>query len=346
MIKKELLAKVKSLYPYYKNIAVLNKKSLEMILNKNCNDIKISNESNSCYLDSLLVALFNDNNEMIQKMFLETKLKDTDAKLIKIAEEIRQEMISIYDIIQKGNKKFYCKNLRRLFHNYYIHKRTITKMEKKDWIKDQLEPLDVLNLLQEMFEIKSKTKYSLKTYGANNKKDKKIVRDDTITDNNFISNIEMEQMKNEKLMLKTIYPKYTDNVLFDPTNLWKPTSNVSYKYKITIKKYLAGDFLFIYVNRKTINYTTGDNIKLDTKIIPEIKMKLKDNKFNIYLRSMIIHHGGAEGGHYTTIYECKGLWYEYDDMKSNTKRLIGTFEDVCKMNKSYNLKNLTNLVYY
>lgn len=73
---------------------------------------------------------------------------------------------------------------------------------------------------------------------------------------------------------------------------------------------------------------------------------MKDNKFNIYLRSMIIHHGNHHGGHYTTIYECKGLWYEYDDISSNKKKLIGNFEDVCKVNKSYNLKNFTNLIYY
>lgn len=342
MLKKELLVKVKSLYPYYKNIAILPKNSLKEILDKKCNYITLSNESNSCYLDSLLVALFNDNNDMIKKMFLETKLKETDDKLIKIAEEIRQELIIIYDIIQNGNQNFFCKNLRKLFHNYYIHK----KMENKDWKNEQLEPFDVLNLLQEIFAIKSKTKYNIKVYGANNKKNKKLIRNNIITDNNFISNIEMEQMKNKELMLKKIYPKYTDNVLFDNNNLWKPTSNDKYKYKITMKKYLAGKFLFIHVNRNIINYTTGYKNKLNTKIIPEIKMKLKDNKFNIYLRSMIIHHGEAEGGHYTTIYECKGLWYEYDDISNNKKKLLGTFENICNINNSYYLKNLTNLIYY
>jgi ubiquitin C-terminal hydrolase len=84
--------------------------------------------------------------------------------------------------------------------------------------------------------------------------------------------------------------------------------------------------------------------KLDTKIIPELKLKMKENPKPIYLRSMIIHHGNSGGGHYTCIYECKGRWYEYNDLNTNIT-LIGSFNNVCNMNNEYNLKNCTDLIY-
>lgn len=105
-------------------------------------------------------------------------------------------------------------------------------MDKINWKTDQLAPLDVLNFLDDIFEIKSKTKYNLKVYGANNNKDKKLIRNNTITDNNFIINIDMDQMKKTELLLKTIYPKFIDNAKFDSNNLWQPSSSsTSYKQK-------------------------------------------------------------------------------------------------------------------
>ena len=56
---------------------------------------------------------------------------------------------------------------------------------------------------------------------------------------------------------------------------------------------------------------------------------------------MVIHHGGAGGGHYTCLYECLGDWYHFDDMKSKIKKM-GKFED---LPQKY-FKNCTDLVYW
>ena len=70
--KKDLIVSVKKLYPYYNNLESLKKDDLLKIIDKSCNNIPIYNERNSCYLDSLMVALFHDNNPYVKNMFLES----------------------------------------------------------------------------------------------------------------------------------------------------------------------------------------------------------------------------------------------------------------------------------
>ena len=70
--------------------------------------------------------------------------------------------------------------------------------------------------------------------------------------------------------------------------------------------------------------------KRDNIIIPPLKLKLKEN--NLYLNSIIIHYGfDYNQGHYICLYECKGIWYKFDDMKEllnkNTIELFSKFID-------------------
>ena len=61
------------------------------------------------------------------------------------------------------------------------------------------------------------------------------------------------------------------------------------------------------------------------------------------MNSIIIHQGGKNYGHYTCLYECKGIWYEYDDMNVSNINIIGTLEDIIK-NDNYT-ENITGLFY-
>ena len=350
--KKDLIEKIKKLYPYYKNLESLKKDALTEILSIKCNNIMINNERNSCYLDSLLVSLFHDNNDYIKTLFLESPLNDTDDKLVIIAEEIRDELIKIYNIIQhiKIDKKInYCKNLRTLFQKYYKLK---YPKQKINWVSEQLEALDIINLLNVIFNIKSNIKINKKIYGGNKEnktivfKNLKLLRDNNIKDN-YTSVIPIEKLlTGENLLIKNLYPISIENTIFDEDNLWRPDSKKSETFKRKIEKVtlLSGKFLFIHINRNTIN-NDGDFEKLNTIVIPSLKIKMKENKYNIYLRSIIIHHGAYGSGHYICLYECKGKWYKYDDLKSEIK-LIGNFSDLCEYDDAYYLKNCTNLVYY
>jgi hypothetical protein len=350
MTKKDLIIKIKELYPYYKNLEKMKVSELKEIIDKKCNNILIKNENSSCYLDSLLVSLFHNDNEYIKNLFLNSPLNDfKNKKLLKIANEIRDELIIIYSYIQNINNdddKNYCKKLRKLFQDFYNIKYPDNDI---NWKNDQLEPLDVINMFNEIFNIKKETKINIKQYGTEKItktiifKNLKLINDKNIL-NDFYSIISIDKLLFEdKLEIKKYYPILTEDTTFSTDNLWKPNSKENYIRKIEKNTFLSSPFLFIHINR---NAGFGSEArKLDTKIIPTLKIKMKENDFNLYLKSIIIHHGIFGGGHYTTLYICNGKWYEYDDLKIKVK-LVGDFDDLCKYNNEYYLKNCTNLLYF
>ena len=58
-------------------------------LMKDKNQLNISNENNSCYIDSLLVALFHFKNRVVYNMFFKNKLEH------KYASQIQDELYNI-----------------------------------------------------------------------------------------------------------------------------------------------------------------------------------------------------------------------------------------------------------
>lgn len=347
MKKKELIIKIKELYPYYKNLEKMKVKELNELLEKKCNNILINNKKNSCYLDSLLVALFHDDNKYIKSLFFNSSfINHKNDELNKISINIKKELIDIYEYIQNINneKKInYCKNLRKLFQNFYDIKFPDNDI---DWINEQLEPYDVINILNNIFDIKKETKINVKKYASNkiNKtiiiKKLKLIKDENIL-TDFYSILPFDKLiSKDELEIKKYYPINLEDTIFTSDNLWKVNSKEKYLRKIEKITFLSSKFLFININRNLQNMT-----KLDTKIIPVLKIKMKENKYNLYLKSIIIHHGNFGGGHYTTLYICNGIWYEYDDIKKN-KTEIGNFNDVCNYNNNYYLRNCTNLLYY
>lgn len=350
MTKKDLIIKIKEMYPYYKNLEKMKVNELKEIIDKKCNNILIKNENYSCYLDSLLVSLFHNNNDYIKDLFLNSPINDfKDKKLIKIANKIKEELIIIYEYIQNinnDNNKNYCKKIRKLFQIFYNIKYPKNEI---NWINDQLEPLDVINIFNEIFNIKKETKINIKQYGTDKitktiiYKKLKLINNKNIL-NDFYSIISIDKLLFEdNLEIKKYYPILTEDTIFSSDNLWKPNSKEKYIRKIEKTTFLSSLFLFIHINRNA-GYGS-DARKLDTKIIPSLKIKMKENKYNLYLKSIIIHHGIFGSGHYTTLYICNGKWYEYDDLKTKVK-IIGDFEDICKYNDGYYLKNCTNLIYF
>jgi len=354
MNKKDLIIEIKKLYPYYKNLQKMKVAELKEIYEKDCDNFALKNERNSCYMDALFVALFHDKNKYIYNLFLNSDLKTfANDKLNTIAITIKQELENIYTrLFNAGSKKnLTCTNIRKLFHDFFKINYPNRRIE---WKKDQLEPLDVISILDDIIVFKKNTKINTKIYGTN-KKGKtlllsklKTISDKDTSVNNFSSVIPIDTLlSNDKVYLKNLFPKIINDVKFDEENLWKPYSRNSkevYSRKIETISYLSSKLLFITVNR-IFKMGSQDAEKIDSKVIPALKIKLRENADNLYLKSIIIHHGYAGGGHYTTLFNCKGKWYEYDDMKSSID-LIGDFEDMCEHNENYYLKNCTNIIYY
>ena len=324
MTKEGIIKGIKEKYPYYVNLNKYKIDELRKIFNRDCNNIYLYYDgNNSCYIDSLLVSLFNTNNENIKKTILEAPLKTYAKypKLLDTGNKIREELISIYEIIssqKKQSEKKECKNFRLLLQQYFKnYKKYVNKTyDNIEWTRTQNDYADILTFLPVIFDIPNTLKYKL---------------NDRIEYKYFVDLFSLDELLvTDKIYIKDFYPKYKRT--FESENEYGEIEI----FTKTIEC-LAAPFLFILFNRILLSE------KISTRIIPSLKLKLKENTHNLYLNSIIIHRGMKEVGHYTCLYECKGIWYEYDDLNIKNRKIIGPFENIIK-NDDYT-ENISGLLY-
>lgn len=289
------------------------------ILNSNCKDIYIKWSNNSCYMDSLLVALFNKKSKIIEDLIFRSDINDYNSpKLAKIGLKIREELLQIYKIISNQlvlTTKYTCDNLRILLDSYY---KTLQKhkldagvfIDKHDnWVISQLDINDFFEFILKIFRIRDNT---LKIRDGNN-----------IIYSNFKSLIPIDFIVNKtKLKIRDIYPKYILKYKLDKNNVYIDDSGVKHNYFTKKYEILKGNLLFIAI------YRNIGTIKNRIKIIPCELLKLKENNFNLYLSAIIIHYGeNTNSGHYITLFKCNDIWFEYNDMNKNIKQ-IGKLKNI------------------
>jgi hypothetical protein len=265
-------------------------------------------KNNSCFIDSILVALFHNKN----KFFLNSPLINyNNNKLNDIVHSIKDDLIKIYDII--SNRKIYnnCNLLRKKLNIFY--KKLIKYNPKiniidinENWINSQLDIFDLFDLFEYIFNIPNNLKFK----ESNN-----------INYSNFIFNIPIDLLINKnKVFIKKIFPSYNikNNKLTIKTTLLK-TDNL---------------FLKIFRNLQTF--------KLNTKIIPSKTIKLPENSFDLHLISLIIHYGNYENGHYICLYKSNDYWFEYDDL-NKIPVYLGTLNKIIQ--NDYYTSNIVGLIY-
>lgn len=352
--KSELIQLTKKHYPYYTHVNRMLKQDLCAIKHTDCSkqSFTLANKNNSCYLDAIIVGLFHNQNEHVRRVFLDSPIRiyDNSQLTSKIAEAIQIELRRIAaDVSVKVHKqsKQYCTNLRRLFQNYQqVYSDNVSALEDFDWKFSQAEPFDFLRFMQVIFEIPvDVVRARQQLWGTNSMRRKPILKHlDSISDNTlepgFVFMVSLEDLLGADVVdLGKMLPMKRSDTTFGEGSVWNPSGRQPYKRKIEKTTYLAGKLLIVHVQRMAFQE------KLDALILAPLKMKLRLEKHSIYLRSIIIHHGSSHGsGHYTCLYECKGVWYHYDDLEPRTKR-IGTFEKVAAYKKGYFLRNCTDLIY-
>ena len=265
---------------------------------------------NSCYLDSILVSLFHDNDlNLINYPLIKFKNKNLNKK----ANNLKNELSNIYEIIAErknsNNKK--CSLLRQILDDFYnnlidIYPDKIIIGENENWIDSQLDIFDFLNLYEKIFNIPNNI----------------IIKEgNNIFNSNLFYNIPTELLLDKnKVFIKKILPsfKIKNNDLIIQTTL------------------LKADKLFLKIFRNL------DYFKLETKIIPSKTLKLKENNFDLHLTSLIIHYGTNIGGHYICLYKFNNKWFEYDDM-NKSPTYIGSLNKIIQ-NDNY-ISNIVGLVY-
>jgi hypothetical protein len=324
LTKKDYISLIKKKYPYYVYLDKYSLQQLKYIYNRKCNNIDIYYDGeNSCYIDSLMVALFNKKNVNIEELLFNADVKNyNNDSLTKLGTNIKKELLKLYkkisfqDVNEDINK---CTNLRKLFQEYFkIYKKKINKKyDTIEWTNSQNDYTDILIFLQIIFNIPDTLKYK---------------RNNIIEKRYFLDVFPLDLFLNayDVLYVKDYYPKYTSTFSYIDDN----DIESDYTNKI---EYLSTPLLFIQFNR------IYQHEKLDTKIIPILKLKLKENKYPLYLNAILIQqYGTADSGHYICLYECDNIWYEFNDLnKKNTK--IGSFNKI--LDQEYYTRNITGLYY-
>ena len=324
LTKKDYITLIKEKYPHYVYLDKYSLEQLKKIYNRKCNNIDIYYDgANSCYIDSLMVALFNKQNLVIEEILLNSSVNHYNNDNLKnIGAEIKIELFKLYkkislqDVNEDINK---CINLRKLFQDYFTiyRKKVNSNYDKIEWTQSQNDYTDVLIFLQIIFNIPDTLKYRI---------------NDRYENRYFLDVFPLDiLLKAEGVVkIKDYYPKYS--------NTFSSINNKGIEIEYTdVIEYVSTPLLFIQFNR------IFDGEKLDTIIIPSLKLTLKGNKYPLYLNAIIIQqYGTVDFGHYICLYECNNIWYEFDDLKRKNIK-IGSFDKILD-NEDYT-RNITGLYY-
>jgi hypothetical protein len=307
------------------------------ILNEN-KDIKLKYDNyNSCYVDSLLVAFFHFNNKNIyNKFFNKSSINSFDNKDLKIlGNKIQKELLNIYLIINnKGSSSSdkYCSLFRKLIDDYYNIYRTKINTTYKiffesddNWVNKQADIFELLNFLSIIFNFK-------------NINDNKILDGNNLYYSNFIIDIPHTYLINKKQIdITEFIPLKIDKYSLDSENKFRNSKGelvTSYEKKYELLK--SSSFIFIQIYRN--NGLFGEYDKLTTIIDFPMKIKLKENKKELEIKSIIIHYGKSTG-HYICLIRRNNKWFEYNDMSG--LNIIKSDEKIWKKYK----KNIVGLLY-
>lgn len=221
----------------------------------NNNIVFLNNNNNSCYIDSFFIILYTLFDDDYLKKFL---FKDS---LSRIASTIRNEIL---------NKNI--KNIRNLISQF-----------KKDntWLYEQKEPLDVILVLKELFNLPKSCTIKEYTYQKTST-DLELIKV-SMTRNDFAC-----KFINSNIDIRL------SSIDIDKSN------NITKVHKIT-----AYSMISFHINRNI------GNKKSKHLIIPE-------KILHGHLTAIIVHLGNSfDYGHYVTYININNEWRLYDDLKTS-----------------------------
>jgi hypothetical protein len=290
--------------------------------------INISNENNSCYIDSLMVALFHFKNRVIYNTFFKNKLEN------RYASKIQAEMYDIYRYINKNddiqNKQ--CVLIRKYLDKYYnelVKENSADKIffdNSDNWRTTQIDVFELITFLDKIFNFKN----NIRINEGKNKYYKNMIFE--------ISSYYLYQMRNDNLDISSLIPMRIDKSELDSKNYYRNSKGKLIKsIEKTYEIKRTNGVLIIELYRNS-----GSDSKLNTKIIYPNTITIKGDKKELKLRSIILHKGSTiHSGHYTTIIKRDGKTYEYDDISPDDNKLREIDE---KYEKSMR-RNVVALIY-
>lgn len=317
-------------------------------------------ENNSCYIDSLLVALFHNpvHTNKILSVFLDGGVIEhthhrTGRKVRKlkgIASDIRNEVrdlangMNVSYVSHEVKHKETCSNLRSMLQRYndvYISQ-VNPSAEPKNFTDEQMDPLDVLQSWMLMFDVPNlvsakRSILATSSKATNVPKAKLSSIERANRSESFIQTIYFDDLKAKKdrhgiVNMRSFFPISSREI---PMN--EEYRQLGYIRRFENIEIINTPLLLVYIPR------LNGGQKDDTPFAPVKELRL-GNGGMLKLSSIIIHTGGDQGGHYTCIIRCNDQFYMYDDMRQKMKK-IGNFTSMKEYRHGFILQNAVLFVY-
>ena len=312
-----------------------------------CSFTGLEYNGNSCYQDSVMLALFAIPNQFIDENILHANISDiTDkpnrqiicgknkAEDLEFRTKIQTELQNITNSIRNGVRGKDCSLLRQMI------KKCPSSSKQKFHEKGMQDASEFLQYLFALFEIEGMTQqitvqvsndlaeFPSELITSEKDKDKETTAPIVPM---FIQNPSSDTKINTNLFLQTI-----DDIKLDEDNLYR-VKGKNYKRVIWSKKIISTpSFLVFYANRV---YKQGMKEKrTNVEITPAEEIKI-DSK--LFLYAIVVHHQQ----HYTCYIRCGQLWFYYNDM-NNQITFVGTYEQMLEVKGKPNVKSKGVLYFY
>lgn len=261
--------------------------------------------SNSCYIDSTIVALLHTKTEWTDKNILtKTSMHAKHPQLHAVALKIQKELRDISSSLTPS-----CSQLRGHFKEYADTSRDVlhTSLHDVEWLRTQQEPTDVVTALSHVFDIKDDVIVSV-----NGHKRTQPFSSPSLQPFDLINK--------EEVHLTDFFPKHAS---------------------VTTLIYRSAKFLCFSINR---NANAGRKLTTKV-VFPETIHGTDDPCCLQLRSIIVHQGASANHGHYICYIKRGDSWYMYNDMATQMKHITSSFSELLLMNDSYICKNCVMLVY-
>ena len=291
---------------------------------------------NSCYMDSILWALFHSNNNPFYKKLLESgeNLKfsrDNSIEKCRDLNHLKRLFVSFYNTIHGDEEDFRCvKEIRNYFQDCIYESRE-RKYPSNYWTVNQQSSIEVLDKIVDMYQFQPGNFVAL---------DKKIYRNNKssyVSTNTLTMSIpkyywELDQKITVEVEERTI------RFIGDVERLDEPFMPIDSQESFNTKQvefiFTNPEMLFIDIKRFAYDPYSDQFVKNNNPI--EILYQIGD----LELVSIVVHSGKSlNSGHYICYYKCNSEWYLMDDLSGISKVV-----DITKEKRI--LRDSTILIYY